>query len=393
MPCHLLVHYSEIALKGGNRNWFEGRLKDNLAKALGTAAGGGGAAPRVVRERGRMLAELPVDDADPAALAALERCARVPGVAWCGLARAVPRDLAALEAAVVALARGGSGTFRVDARRSDKSFPLTSIEINRAVGAAVVAATGRRVDLTRPADSYAVEIDGERAFVVVRRVEGEGGLPVGTSGKVVALLSGGIDSPVAAWRMMRRGCRVLGVHFLNRTLNPEGMRTKLDLLGAALARTQGSLTVLVVPFDDLQRAIVEVVPPDHRMVVYRRTMLRVADRMRQRENARALVTGDSVGQVASQTLDNMAVAYAATRALVLAPLAGSEKREIIDEARRIGTYEASILPHQDCCSFLLDRHPVTRARLDEVEAMEAGVAWEGLEVAALAAAEARTYAG
>jgi len=318
----------------------------------------------------------------------------MPGVAWYAAARQVEPAIEAIEAEAVSRARGGGGggTFRVDARRADKRFPLTSMEVNRRVGAAIQAATGRPVDLDAPGDTYGIEIAAKGAFVWHERREGVGGLPVGTSGKVVALISGGLDSPVASWRMMRRGCRVLGVHFLNRAAGGEGVEEKLDLLGAVLARTQGAFTLRIVPFEPLQRAIVAAVPADHRMVVYRRTMLRLADRVRAREGAKALVTGDSVGQVASQTLENLAVAYAAVPGLVLAPLCGEEKTAIVDEARRIGTYEASILPYPDCCSFLIDPHPETRARREAVEEMERGVEWGDLPERAIQESGVRKYA-
>jgi thiamine biosynthesis protein ThiI len=379
----IVVHYAEIALKGGNRPWFEARLREDLATRLKAVPGA-----KVRRERGRMVVEL--EDAAPADLErALDVVAHVPGIAWFAPAREVERDVAVLEAEVVGRARAGRGSFAVDTKRADKTFPLTSMEMNRKVGAAVVEATGRRVDLTHPDDVYGIEIAHKRAFVWDARRAGPGGLPVGTAGRVVALISGGIDSPVAAWKMMRRGCRVLGVHFLNDAVGTEGVREKIDLLGEALARWQGRFPLRIVPFGALQRAIVAAVPADHRMIVYRRTMLRLADRIRSKEGAKAIVTGDSVGQVASQTLDNLQCAYAAVPGPVLSPLAGDEKTETIATARRIGTYEPSILPHEDCCSFLVAEHPATKGVLREVEAMEKSVAWGTLLEEALEAAETR----
>ncbi len=381
----LVVHYAEIALKGGNRAWFEQRLREDLAERLKAVPGA-----RVRRERGRLVVAL--EDAAPGDLdRALDLVAHVPGVAWFAAARLVPREADAVEAEVVALARAGSGSFAVDTRRADKTFPLTSMELNRRVGAAVVEATGRRVDLTHPDQVYGVEISEKGAFDFDARRQGPGGLPVGTAGRVVALISGGIDSPVAAWKMIRRGCRVLGVHFLNDAVGTEGVREKLDLLGEALARWQGRFAIRIVPFGALQRAIVAAVPADHRMLVYRRTMLRLADRIREEEGAKALVTGDSVGQVASQTLDNLACVYGAVPGPVLSPLAGEEKTETIATARLIGTYEPSILPHADCCSFLVAEHPVTRGRVRDVERMEASVAWGTLLAEALRAVETREY--
>lgn len=381
----IVVHYAEIGLKGGNRPWFEGRLRENLAAALRPIP-----AARVRRERGRLVVEM--EGAAPADLeAACDLVSRVPGVKWFAPSAGVEREIGAIEREVVARSLEGSGSFAVDTRRADKRFPLDSMEVNRRVGAAVVAATGRPVDLSDPDQVYGIEIAAERAFVFADRRPGPGGLPVGTSGRVVALVSGGIDSPVAAWRMMKRGCRVLGVHFLNDAVDDAGVSEKLDLLGEALARWQGRFTLRVVPFGDLQRAIVAAVPADHRMLVYRRTMLRLADRIRAAEGAKALVTGDSVGQVASQTLDNIGCVYGAVPGPVLSPLAGDEKEGIVAEARRIGTYEASILPHQDCCSFLIAAHPATRAVREEVEAMEASVAWGTLPEEALRAATVRAY--
>jgi thiamine biosynthesis protein ThiI len=381
----IVVHYAEIALKGGNRPWFETRLKDDLSERLS-----GLASAKVRRERGRIVISLEeATDADVAA--AVARIGRTPGVAWFAAAREVTPDVEALRVEVVARARTAAGSFRVETKRSDKTFPLTSMEVDRDVGAAVVEATGRKVDLEEADSVYGIEIANKRAFVFGDRLPGPGGLPVGTAGKVVALISGGIDSPVAAWRMMRRGCRVLGVHFLNASIGGEGVREKLDLLGEALALWQGKFTLRIVPFEALQRAIVAAVPADHRMLVYRRTMLRLADRIRDREGAKALVTGDSVGQVASQTLDNLACVYSAVPPPVLSPLCGAEKTEIIDRAKRIGTYEASILPHQDCCSYLIAEHPATKADAREVEAMEKAVVWGTLLEEALQGTENRTY--
>ena len=378
----LVIHYAEIGLKGGNRPWFESRLAEDLRARLKVVPGA-----RVRRERGRLVVSLDEGSAESAA----DLVSRTPGVAWFAVARAVERTAEAVETEVVAHARAGAGSFAVDTKRSDKRFPLTSMELNRQVGAAVVAATGRKVDLTAPDQVYGIEIAPERAFVFEARRRGPGGLPAGSSGRVVALLSGGIDSPVAAWRMMVRGCRVVGVHFLNDAVDTAGVKEKLDLLGAALARWQGRFHLRVVPFGALQRAIVAAVPSDHRMLVYRRTMLRLAERVRIESKAKALVTGDSVGQVASQTLDNLRCVYSAVPGPVLSPLCGDDKVSIIDQARRIGTYEASILPHDDCCSFLVAPHPATRAKLEEVEAMEKSVAFGTLLEDALAAAETRTY--
>jgi thiamine biosynthesis protein ThiI len=220
-----------------------------------------------------------------------------------------------------------------------------------------------------------------------RRVEGPGGLPVGVSGRVVALLSGGIDSPVASHRMMVRGCSVIGLHLWNRTFSGDGVRDKLLDLGRALAPYQGRFRLHFVPFEDIQQELIAMAPAPLRMLLYRRAMLRVANHVRRIERADATVTGDAVGQVASQTLSNLATVYEAGAPPILSPLCGARKRDIVDEARRIGTYEISIRPGDDCCGLLVARHPATSSRLEDLRAIEAECALEERITEALAARE------
>jgi thiamine biosynthesis protein ThiI len=363
MPRTVVIHYGEIGLKGKNRWFFERKLLEAVDRAAARIA-----PRRAGWEHGRLVLDL--GDEDPAPY--LDALQRVPGIAWLAPAEVTPLDADAMVATVVDQARRGppDASFRVEARRANKKFPLTSVELNRQAGAAVVAATRRPVDLEEPAVTYSVEIGEKRAYVYSERRRGLGGLPTGTAGRLLALLSGGIDSPVAAFRMMRRGCLVAGLHFFNETATSHGVRDKLDRLCRVLARYQGRMRLHVVPFEPLQREIVMTVPAPCRMIVYRRMMFRIAERMLPRERALGFVTGDSIGQVASQTLRNLRVIYAAAEHPVYTPLAGMDKTEIVDEARRIGTFEVSILPYGDCCSFLVPAHPETAARLAAVEAME-----------------------
>ena len=308
-------------------------------------------------------------EADGPATAA--RAAEIPGVAWCAPVRTVRSDLEAIRAAVLEMAAGHAGTsFRIATQRTDKDFPLDSPAVNREIGGAVVAASGRPVSLDAPETTYGVEIDRNRTYVYCDRREGPGGLPVGCEGTLVALLSGGLDSPVAAWRMMVRGCRIHLVHFLNRSVSTNQVAEKIEALAQRLSLFHGPLPLTMLPFTEAQREIVMVVPAEVRMIVYRRMMFRIAERIRAENRALGFVTGDSVGQVASQTLENLAVIHAAAKWPVYSPLSGSNKSEITALARKIGTYETSILPHEDCCSFLVARHPATKADLAEVEAME-----------------------
>jgi tRNA uracil 4-sulfurtransferase len=366
----IVLRYHEIALKGRNRPFFVDRL---VANVRGVTAG----LPVGVVRRASARVLVPLEDV-AAWPEARRRLARVFGVANFALSQEVPlagdpaAAVARLGAAVVAaLPTAVPATFRVQTKRSDKMFPVQSPEVSRAVGAAVAGATGARVDLERAALTVVVEILPGQAFFSVEKVAGAGGLPVGTSGRVLGLLSGGIDSPVAAWRMMRRGCRVDFVHFHSEPFLDRTSQEKARELARLLVAWELDATLHVVPFGEVQRQIVTSVLRPLRVVLYRRMMLRIAAALARAIRAQALVTGDSLGQVASQTLENMAVIGAATDLPVLRPLVGMDKGEIADEAMRIGSYETSIIPDQDCCTLFTPRHPATRARLDDVLAAEA----------------------
>ncbi len=362
MAC-LVVRYHEIALKGGNRPRFVSRLVSNLR-----AATAGLGVSRAQSLPGRIVLWL-ARDADVEAICA--RTATTFGVAnfSCGVSTALDLD-AICAAAVAAASASDAASFAIVTRRAHKAFPLTSPEINARVGEAVGRATAMRVDLDHPDLAIAVEILPGSALVSGRKRGGPGGLPSGISGKVMCLLSGGIDSPVAAHRMMQRGCRVGFVHFHGGPYTDRASRDKARELVAQLTRWQLQSELWVVPFGDIQAEIVARVPRSHRVVLYRRMMLRIAAALAGRGNAAALVTGESLGQVASQTLANMTVIGAATPMLILRPLVGMDKAEIVAQAERIGTFETSVLPDQDCCTLFVPRHPTTGATEAEVAAAE-----------------------
>jgi thiamine biosynthesis protein ThiI len=272
-------------------------------------------------------------------------------------------------------------------KRADKRFPLPSPAVNAWLGARVQAATGAPVDLRHPALTIAVELLPGRAFFALEKVAGAGGLPVGTSGRVLALLSGGIDSPVAAWRMMRRGCRVDFVHFHSAPLLDRRGEEKARELARRLVRWELEAVFYAVPFAEVQRQIVAAVGRPLRVVLYRRMMLRIAEALARDGGAEALVTGDSLGQVASQTLANLAVIGAATTLPVLRPLLGFDKGEIAEQAARLGTLETSIQPDADCCQLFVPRHPATRAEPMAVAAAEARLDVPELVALAVSATE------
>src|SRR5688500_3393067 len=360
----ILVHYSELALKGKNRPWFIHRLVRNLHAALA------GLHVKEVRTPiGRIEIVLGQAEAMPEIR---DRLRRVFGIANYSAAMHVPRDFDGMADAIIARLppKETVESFRVHVRRSDPKFTTPSPELARELGSRVWYARGWKVDLEHADLVISVEIIPGGAYVYIGREAGPGGLPTGTAGRVVALLSGGIDSPVAAWRMMKRGCNVTLVHFHSAPFLSTASQEKARRLAAVLTRYQLRSRLYLVPFGELQRQVTVSVPGDLRVVVYRRLMLRIAQRIARDVRARALVTGDVIGQVASQTLDNMTVIDRAAHMTILRPLVGLDKEEIIAQAQRLGTYEISILPDQDSCTLFTPRHPETHARrgtVDEVE--------------------------
>jgi thiamine biosynthesis protein ThiI len=380
----LVVHYHEISLKRGNRPLFLRHLRRNLASALADLG-----PARVEQLSGRIVIDL---DGSPAPEAVRERVRRVFGVASATLAYRAASTLDAMKAVLGRLLEGRSfPSFRISARRAFKTYPLTSVELNRALGAFVLERVPTRVDLEHAAQDIGVEVLPAETFISLDRVEGPGGLPVGASGTVTALLSGGIDSPVAAWRMMKRGCRVTFVHFHSVPYLPDTSQAKARALTERLTAWQYASRLHLVPFGEIQREVVLTVPPPLRVVVYRRLMLRIAEALARRYGAAALVTGESLGQVASQTLDNIARIDEAATLPVLRPLIGMDKLEITAEAQRLGTFEISIEPDADCCTLFTPKHPSTRASASEVAAAESRLDLARLVAAGADAATLETF--
>jgi tRNA uracil 4-sulfurtransferase len=375
----IVVHYKELSLKGRNRPWFVQLLVRNLKVALA------GLDARAVRSlMGRIEIELATSrDWD----AARDRIRRVFGIANFSYANRGPHDFGALAAAILEdLGDRQAESFRVSATRSDKRLPFTSPQVEREIGGLIKQAKGWRVDLEHPALTIHIEMLPDTAFYFFGKEPGAGGLPTGTGGRVACLLSGGIDSPVAAYRMMRRGCSVLLIHFHAYPILSRASQEKVRELAALLTKYQLRSRLLLVPFGDLQQRVVLAVRPELRVVIYRRLMLRIAERLASRWSARALVTGEVIGQVASQTLENMTTIADATRMEVLRPLVGMDKDEISAEAERIGTFPISIIPDQDCCTLFTPRHPATRVRRDEAEEAEQALPIDEMVKAAVAAA-------
>ncbi|MSP17208.1 MAG: tRNA 4-thiouridine(8) synthase ThiI [Myxococcales bacterium] len=363
----ILLRYGELFLKGKNRGQFEARVLENARRAIAGLPGA-----KVRRARLRALVEVAPGETDRA----LDRLARVFGLTSLSPARVVAPALAAIEDEAVRAAqaaidrRGGRPSFKVSARRADKKFPLTSPELDHTVGARIVRELGLPVDVHKPDFTIGIEVHEERVLVFCDTRPGPGGLPVGCTGTVNLLLSGGIDSPVAGWLAMKRGCRVIATYFHSFPYTGDATREKVTDLARSLARWQGELTLFVVGFTDAQKALRAADKGPMAVVLYRRAMMRAAAAIARREHAQALVTGENLAQVASQTLENLAVIEEAATLPVLRPLLTYDKLETVALAQRIGTFELSIQPYEDCCSLFVPSNPTTRARLDQVVAAE-----------------------
>jgi thiamine biosynthesis protein ThiI len=374
----LIAHYHEVSLKGRNREFFEATLARNLKRAVrGTG----------YRRLRRGLGRITIDFHPGASVAeAAARGARVFGVANLGLGRRTAQDLDAIADAVLELLGDRPfGSFAVRARRTYAQIEARSSEINRIIGQRIVDRTAAPVDLSNPDTTVHIELFGKTCIVYRDRIEGPGGLPVGVSGRMMALLSGGIDSPVAAYRMALRGAEVEFVHFHGEPFTDRSSIRQAHELVEILTRYQLHSHIHLVPLADVQREIVMHAPASMRVVLYRRAMLRIASALGAQRGAQALITGDSLGQVASQTVENLhTVSEAVPGAQLFRPLIGMDKREIIDLAQRIGTFEVSTRKYQDCCVIFEARSPVTRARPEEAEKAEADLDFDALVGKALA---------
>lgn len=368
----IILKIGEIFLKGRNRGAFYRQFVRNARRLLADVPGA------VVHE-----AHLRATVEHPPELRGkcVARLHRLFGLQAMAIATGAAKDLEALAAVAVDHARAwpAGTTFKVETKRADKQFPLRSDQVSAEIGARVIQATGLPVDVHRPQRVIRVEIGRERCFVSSETIPGPGGLPVGVSGRVALLLSGGIDSPVAGWSIMRRGCVVDGVYFHSFPYTGDKSKEKVIDLARLLARWQGGMRLHVVHFTEVQKALRDAGPGRLAVLLYRRMMMRAASELAHRARARALVTGENLGQVASQTLQNLGVIEDAASLPVLRPLIAHDKVEIMERARAIGTYETSILPYQDCCALFVPKHPATSAKLVDLHAAEAS-----LDVAALA---------
>ncbi|MGH9738647.1 MAG: tRNA uracil 4-sulfurtransferase ThiI [Candidatus Acidiferrales bacterium] len=366
----IVVHYHELWLKGRNRRFFLGKLFTSLRRALA-----GIPVLRIEQPGDRFLIRL---GPDASLERAAERVQHVFGIAYYAVARPVERDLEALfRAAWDEIEPLRFATFAVRARRSDKTFPHSTMQIESAVGRFLLeklCACGRevRVQLRDPELTCHIEVTPGPLLVYARKISGPGGLPPNTAGRITCLLSGGYDSAVAAYQMMKRGAHLNFVHFYGAGARPgESSLHVATALARVLTRYQFTAKLYRIPFEEIQREIVRYAPERLRILLYRRMMLRITELFARRDRALALLTGDSLGQVASQTLRNLAAVDAAASMLVFRPLIGTDKMEILEVARQIGTYDISSEPFHDCCPVFLPRAPELSAKPQDLDDAEA----------------------
>ena len=380
----MLIHYHEIGLKGKNRGKFERRLMTNITRALKDVPCG-----KLERLSGRMMlaltSESPID-------VIRERLSTVFGIANFSEAVVAKRNIEAIRETTWALAQKADfESFKIVTKRGDKTFPLNSDQINRDVGKHIQTLSGARVLMDNPDLICFIEIAPQRIFIYAEKIPAPGGLPVGSNERAVSLLSSGIDSPVASYKIMKRGVKLTYVHFHSQPYTNRNSQRNTEDLVRLLTRHQYVSDLYLVPFVEIQRHIMTRAPASYRVILYRRAMLRIAEAIAQKVDAHALVTGENVGQVASQTLSNIRAIEEVTLLPILRPLAGDNKEEIINEARRIGTYQISIEPYEDCCSVFVPKHPETRANLEKVREIESALDLAPLIIQTLEQTKRKTF--
>ncbi|MBU2510420.1 tRNA 4-thiouridine(8) synthase ThiI [bacterium] len=356
---YIVIRYSELALKGKNRNWFENLLMKNIRKHLSQLG-----SVTVSKVYGRIIIE------NEAQLdKTISVLKYIPGIANFSIAHPSTHEMESISEKVVELFddyllehKTKPKTFKIQTRRSSKDTPMNSQEISAAMGGVILDHHPElKVDLHDPNVIVGIEIWAKnRSIIYIDKIQGQGGLPVGSAGTVISFISGGIDSPVAAWFMMKRGCTPVYLHFHSYPFIGEQSRQKVIDLVTHLSRYQPNSTLIIVPFADIQKAVRESCEEKNRTIIYRRLMYKVGEALKRRYKAMAYVTGEAVGQVASQTLENLACTEAASTLPVLRPLIGMDKAEITEWAKRIGTYEISIQPFSDCCTVFQPRKPEIR---------------------------------
>lgn len=390
----ILAKYGEMALKGANRCTFEDALLRNIRyrmKHIGKFT---------YAKAQSTIYIIPEADSDEACgellAAALPRLKKVFGIAALCRALTCEKDFGDISARAVPYLHGAltaAKTFKVEAKRADKAFPMKSPQICAELGGILLEAYPHlTVDVNAPDVTVTVEIRDTNAYVHAAKEKGAGGLPVGTAGNALLLLSGGIDSPVAAYMMAKRGLRISACHFASPPYTSERALMKVETLCEKLTPWCGSIAFYCVPFTEIQELLEKKCPEEYFTILMRRLMMEIAQRIAERDQCGAIITGESLGQVASQTLQALACTDAVAQMPVLRPLIGMDKTEIVEIARKIDTFETSILPYEDCCTVFTPRHPKLRPHLDEVTAIQAEADFSALVEQAIAGTTKKIFA-
>ncbi len=359
---HILIRYGELSLKGKNRNTFIKQLYENIKKATK-----GFPTLEIERRHDRMYIYLHDEDADKVK----EVISKVFGISSFSFAIKTNSDMdEIIQACMQSLPLTEKKTFKVAARRSDKNFPVISDQINRMVATAILKNSNWKVDVHNPDIKIVIEVHADATYIMTDKYQGAGGYPVGVGGKAMVLLSGGIDSPVASYLMMKRGVRIECIHYASPPYTSENAKEKVMELARLVSGYQGDLLVHIVPFTNLQLAIYQNADESYAITLMRRMMMRIAAGLANKRKALAICTGESVGQVASQTLESMVAINEVTNLPMIRPVVCMDKIEIINLAKKIGTYDTSILPYEDCCTIFTPKNPVTKPRVDKCKQYE-----------------------
>lgn len=382
---YILVRFGELSTKGKNKKDFIKRLTENVKNALHNFS-------KLEYKRTHDRLYIVLNGEDEKAISPI--LANVFGIRSFSLAIQVPSDIEEITKASLVAAKKeieqGAVTFKVEARRNDKQFPLMSDQINRTVASCVLKNTELKVDVHNPSFKLLVEVRKEHTYIMAHTVLGAGGYPVGVGGKAMLMLSGGIDSPVAAYLTMKRGVEIECIHYASPPYTSKQAQEKVETLARKLSQYQGRIRLHVIPFTDLQLAIYQHCPESYAITIMRRMMYRLATKVAQKRGCLALVNGESVGQVASQTLESMQTINEVTQMPVIRPVVTYDKLEIIDIAKHIDTYETSIQPFEDCCTIFTPKNPVTRPNGEKAARFESKFDYESLIDEAIANMESRT---
>tara|TARA_Y100000310_G_scaffold294203_1_gene324498 strand:+ start:10615 stop:11784 length:1170 start_codon:yes stop_codon:yes gene_type:complete len=362
-PDCFVVHYAEIAIKGKNRPLFERQLIENIVKSIKGLKSNG-----VKRRYGRVIVNLKEDSMIEEIK---NKLPMVPGISSFSPAFKTNHEIENIKARSLELLKESDAkSFYIKSKRSFKQFPLKSLEIAKEVGGHLAEKTSKIVDFIEPEIRIFLEIIENGTYIYTEKIEGIGGLPVGVSGKVLVMLSGGIDSPVASYLTLKRGCKNIYMHFHSEPYTKESSRKKVEELANHISQYQNETKVLMVPLIDIQKEVMTKTDKKYRIILYRRFMFRIAEALARKNKAKALVTGENLGQVASQTIENIHTIHSTVSLPVIQPLITYDKQEIINLAKEIGTYEISIQPHDDCCSLFIPKHPATKSDIKQVIAEE-----------------------